>query len=80
MVNQNLEDKLEPTVFYDSAEAYKEICINLSIAYLRRKEEIEKGLGLKDTKGFEATGCFKCDGYEKKCSKYDYFRNYEGVK
>lgn len=53
-MNFNLEDK----------------CGYYKISRSQREVEMNRGLGTKGTEGFEKTGCYDCDGYNKKCASY----------
>ena len=48
----------------------KDLCINLPIAQNQRKNEVARGEETSGTKGYEATGCYECEGYNKKCGSY----------
>ena len=48
----------------------KHICDHFSMARNQRKHELERGVGLVGTQGYEKQGCYKCDGYNYGCDKY----------
>ena len=46
------------------------MCLNKIIAESQRKDEIERGDGTAGTMGFEAKGCYECNGKDDYCSTY----------
>jgi hypothetical protein len=60
---KDLPDKL----FDDQPDDY---CINHAIARNQRKRE-QTLCGDAGTKGYEAVGCFECEGYYYDCKKYN---------
>ena len=45
-------------------------CENWEIARTQRKTEIERGLSLRGTMGFEDMGCYECKGFNPDCKSY----------
>ena len=41
------------------------ICVYYAISRTQRQSELDCGLGLKGTMGYETRGCYKCLGLEK---------------
>ena len=48
----------------------KEECLFLSPAWSQRISEDARGLSRMGTNGFEQTGCYECDGFNKECRSY----------
>lgn len=64
-----------PTLF----NRHKYQCINYEQAKNQRKHELERGIGLQGTIGFETTGCYKCEGFNTECPKYQSEKTLEGL-
>jgi hypothetical protein len=67
-MSKPLETKVKDTRLIRDIPA--DMCINHFIAREQRKHEKDIGLGLKGTKSFEDKGCYKCDGYNYECDRY----------
>lgn len=67
-MDQPLERKIEDTRINKTIPS--EMCLNHLIAKKQREREVENGLGLGGTKGFEDMGCYNCEGYDYEGSKY----------
>lgn len=63
---------------YDAIMKYSDLerlleetkCLHKECAESQRANELKAGLGYQGTKGYEAKGCYACDGYNKECQQY----------
>jgi len=46
------------------------ICEYFLISRKQRQTEVDAGLGLGGTQGYEDMGCYDCKGYNTNCSAY----------
>lgn len=46
-------------------------CVYYKIARTQRFNEMERGEGLRGTKGYEERGCYRCTGFKKECPIYE---------
>jgi len=68
MEYKNLE-KIVDTSKYGTLDTY---CDYKAISKVQRDNEVNRGDGLKSTKGFEDMGCYNvCKGYSPTCSAYN---------
>ena len=45
-------------------------CLQYDISREQRKHEIEAGLGIEGSFGYEKVGCYECDGLKTECPHF----------
>ena len=45
-------------------------CVYYYISRRQRETEVARGDGFEGTMGYEAMGCYNCDGFNKVCDTY----------